>query len=141
MNIMRNDPWTVLNRLQREVDGALGRTASSPVAFIPPVDIREEAARFVIEADLPGVAPSEIEITADKGILTLRGERKAGARDRDADGYERLERVAGSFHRRFTLPDNVQADGIKARFNHGVLEVSLPKLPELSPRRVQVEAA
>ena len=140
MSIAIREPWGLLNRFSREFDGLVSNP-SAEVAFIPAVDVHEEKDRFVVAADLPGVKPDDIEVTAEKGILTLRGERKVGARDGSPEGYERLERVAGSFHRRFTLPDNVQADGIKARFNHGVLEISLPKLPELSPRRVQVEAA
>jgi len=58
-----------------------------------------------------------------------------------AEGYERRERVTGSFTRRFTLPDNVQTDAIKAKFTHGVLEVSIPKQAVVAPKRVVVEAA
>jgi HSP20 family protein len=111
--------------------------ATAATTYIPPVDVREEDDRFVIEADLPGLAPTDIEITADKGVLTLRGERKADKRA----GYERIERVSGSFTRRFTLPDNAQAEQIRARFNHGVLELTIPKQAAVQPHRVQVEAA
>lgn len=114
--------------------------ATASTTYIPPVDVREEEDRFVIEADLPGLAPTDIEITADKGVLTLRGERKADKRDNRA-GYERIERVSGSFTRRFTLPDNAQAEQIRARFNHGVLELTIPKQAAVQPHRVQVEAA
>jgi HSP20 family protein len=140
MNIARQESWGLLNRFNRDLDGFLSGTSSTPVAFIPPVDVREEAERFVVEADLPGVAPTDIDVTADKGILTLRGERKSELREK-ASGYERLERVAGSFTRRFALPENVQADAIKARFVHGVLEVSIPKTPVVPAKRVLVEAA
>jgi HSP20 family protein len=111
--------------------------ATAATTYIPPVDVREEDDRFVIEADLPGLAPTDIEITADKGVLTLRGERKADKRA----GYERIERVSGSFTRRFTLPDNAQAEQIRARFNHGVLELTIPKQAAVQPHRVLVEAA
>jgi HSP20 family protein len=141
MNIAIREPWQLLNRLSRDLDGFLGApTASSNVSYIPAVDIREEKDHYLVSADLPGVRPEDIEITAEKGVLTLRGERKSERRD-EAAGYERLERVTGSFVRRFTLPENVQADAIKAKFNHGVLTVTLPKQPEVQPKKVVVEAA
>jgi HSP20 family protein len=141
MSLIRNEPWSLLNRLNRDFDGLLSATApANAVAFIPPVDVREEADRFVVEADLPGVSPTDIDVTAEKGVLTIKGERKNGQREQAA-GYERLERVAGSFLRRFTLPENAQAEAIRARFTHGVLEVSIPKQPEVAATRVAVEAA
>lgn len=139
MSIAIREPWGLLNRLNREFDGMLANSPSTDVAFIPPVDVREEASRFVIVADLPGVTPDAIEVTAEKGVLTLRGERKAEKRE-ESTGYERIERVTGSFTRRFQLPENVQADAIAARFTHGVLEVSIPKQPEVAAKRIEVRA-
>jgi len=139
MNIAIREPWHLLNRFNRDLDGFLGGP-STDVAFIPAVDVQEEKDRFVVKADLPGVVPADIEVTAEKGILTLRGERKAEKREQ-TEGYERLERVTGSFTRRFALPEGVQADAIKAKFAHGVLEVSIPKQPVTAAKRVVVEAA
>jgi HSP20 family protein len=136
MNIAIREPWGLLNRLSRDFDALMA--PSTDVAYIPPVDVVEEKDRYVVRADLPGVDPADIEVTAEKGILTLRGERKAGKREH-SDGYERIERVMGSFTRRFALPENVQADEIKAKFVHGVLEVTIPKQPEVAARRVSVE--
>lgn len=140
MNIAIREPWGLLNRLSRDLDGFLAAPAGSNVSYIPAVDVHEEKDAFVLTADLPGVKPEDIEVTAEKGVLTLRGERKSERRE-DAVGYERIERVTGSFVRRFTLPDNVQGDDIKAKFTHGVLSVSIPKKPEVAPKRVTVEAA
>ncbi len=136
MNIAIREPWGLLNRLSRDFDALMA--PSTDVAYIPPVDVVEEKDRYVVRADLPGVDPADIEVTAEKGILTLRGERKAEKRE-SGDGYERIERVMGSFTRRFALPENVQADEIKAKFVHGVLEVTIPKQPEVAARRVSVE--
>ncbi len=140
MSIAIREPWGLLNRLNRDLDGLWSNAPSTEVAFIPPVDVHEEKERFVVRADLPGVKPEDIEVTAEKGVLTLRGERKAEKRE-NSEGYERLERVYGSFTRRFALPENVQADNIKAKFSHGVLEVAIPKQPVVAAKRVQVEAA
>ena len=139
MNIAIREPWHLLNRLSRDLDSQSGAPATG-VAFIPAVDVQEEKDRYVVKADLPGVVPADIEVTAEKGILTLRGERKTEQREQ-TDGYERLERVGGSFTRRFALPENVQADAIKAKFALGVLEVSIPKQPVTAAKRVAVEAA
>ena len=136
MNIAIREPWGLFGQMMnRDFDGLFN---GAKTTFAPAVDVREEADRFVVTADLPGVEPSQIEITAEKGILTLRGERKSEKRE-NTTGYERIERYTGSFERRFALPDNVQSDAIKAKFTHGVLEVSIPKQPEVAAKRVTVE--
>jgi HSP20 family protein len=131
MSILRYEPWALLNRIE-----AAARDAS----FAPAVDIHEEAQRFVVRADLPGVKPADIDVTADKGVLTLRGQRQI--EQREADGhYSRVERVSGKFVRTFTLPDNVQTDAITAQFKDGVLELAIPKIAKAEPRRIEVLAA
>ncbi len=105
--------------------------------WTPRVDIREEPSRFVILADVPGVDPKAIEINMDKGILSIRGERAAATSD-VSDRYSRVERAHGLFYRRFALPDSANPEGISASGGHGVLEISIPKKPETTPRRIQV---
>lgn len=124
----------VFDRFFGEGDGESNVVTSQ---WAPRVDIKEEAERFVILADIPGVDPKDIEIHMDKGLLTIKGERsvEGGA---DAERYSRVERVHGSFHRRFALPDSAHADGISATGRNGVLEISIPKKPETTPRRIQV---
>lgn len=115
------------------------RDGSSVVTsqWTPRVDIKEEADRFVILADLPGVDPGDVEVLMDKGILSIRGERQSEARDGDAS-FSRVERRYGSFHRRFALPDSADPEGVTASGHNGVLEISIPKRPETTPRRIQV---
>lgn len=122
--------------------GEAGADESSVVTsqWSPRVDIREEASRFVILADLPGVDPQEVEVLMDKGILSIRGERRSEAASQ-GERYSRLERRTGVFHRRFALPDSADADGITATGRHGVLEISIPKRPETTPRRIRVGEA
>jgi len=107
--------------------------------WVPRVDIKEEADRFLILADLPGVDPENVEILMDKGILSIKGERLSETSEQ-TERFSRIERRYGSFHRRFALPDTADADGITASGNHGVLEISIPKKPESTPRRIQVGA-
>jgi HSP20 family protein len=114
--------------------------ASSVVTsqWVPRVDIREEDNRFVIFADLPGVDPKDIEVHMDKGILSIRGERSIEQKTED-ERFSRIERAHGVFHRRFALPESADPDGISASGRHGVLEITIPKRPETTPRRIQVQ--
>ena len=113
--------------------------ASSVVTsqWMPRVDIKEEGDRFLIQADLPGVDPNQIEVQMDKGILSIKGERKTESVT-EGDRYSRVERAHGVFYRRFALPDSANPEGITASGRHGVLEISSPKRPETTPRRIQV---
>ena len=139
MSVLRYEPWALLNRLHREFDQNF-EAAARDASWTPAVDIHEEAQRFLVRADLPGVKATDIEVTADKGVLTLRGERQIDKKEVDGH-YSRVERVAGKFVRTFTLPDNVQTDAIKAQFKDGVLELTIPKVAKVEPRRIEILAA
>ena len=143
MTLVRYEPWSVVGRLHQSLDQLLGETLSTPDAsraatWTPRVDIHEEKDRFVVLADVPGVDPKDIDITAEKGVLTVRGERRSEKRDSE-NGFERVERVSGTFVRRFTLPDSANTESIKAKQINGVLEVTIPKQPQVQPRRIAVE--
>jgi len=149
MTIVRYEPWGLVNRFHHDIHRSFGRffndgeaatPANSTTAWLPSVDVREEENRFVVQVDLPGVDSKDIEITAEKGVLTIKGERRSEAKKTDA-GYERVERVAGSFLRRFTLPETAQTDSITAKQANGVLEVSIPKQAIVQPKRIEVQAA
>jgi HSP20 family protein len=149
MTLVSYEPWSFVNRLQRQLDQAFNKTsataetapAQQAVAWIPRVDIYEEAERFVVLADVPGVEAKDIDITAENGVLTIRGERHTEKNAAEKSGYERIERTSGSFLRRFTLPESANTETIKAKQTNGVLEVSIPKHPQVQPRRISVEAA
>ena len=104
------------------------------------MDIREDDAGFVISADLPGVEPADIEVTMEGGTLTIKGDRKVETRDEGDEGYRRIERVHGSFLRRFSLPDSTDPEKISARGKDGVLEVTVPKRAALAPKRIPIAA-
>ena len=143
MSLVRYRPISFMDQLHKDLDRFIehrcgdDQTTASVADWAPAVDIREDDERFIIDADIPGVDPSNIQITMENGVLTLAGERLAKAGDK-SEGYRRVERVAGRFHRRFTLPDTADAEGITARSEHGVLEVSIPKHPRVQPRRINV---
>jgi HSP20 family protein len=114
--------------------------ARSATDWFPAVDIFEEESRFVVRADIPGVSPADIVVNMDGGTLSVSGQRQAEDRSEVA-GVSRYERATGRFSRRFTLPDSADADGIKASSTNGILEISIPKQPEVQARRITVEAA
>ena len=152
MNFVRYRQWPVQgdqmqNDLRQAFDRFLGGNLfgegsaddSSVVTsqWVPRVDVKEEKDRFVLYADLPGIDPDDIEVSMDKGILTIKGERGSES-TQETDRFSRIERSYGSFHRRFALPDSADPDGIQAHGRNGVLEIVIPKRPESSPRRIQV---
>jgi HSP20 family protein len=145
MTVVRYQPWTLIDTLQRQLDQAFAAeggedTAAAEVSWIPQVDVYEEPERYVVLADVPGVEPKDIHITAEKGVLTIRGEKRARETPQ-GKVHQRLERRAGAFHRTFTLPEGADVDSITAKQTHGVLEVVIPKQAKLQPRTIEVRAA
>ena len=146
MNIARYEPWTFVDLLHRDLDRiahnrGIASNDHSPVAdWVPAVDIVEEKDRFVLRADVPGVKPEDIDVSMDAGVLSVSGERHAVAPGEDS-GVQRIERLTGRFLRRFTLPETADADGVAAKCADGILEVNIPKAPEVQARRITVEAA
>src|SRR6185295_10045182 len=107
-NLVYLQPWSVMERWHREIEQTFNKRAdtSQPAvpnsaSWIPSVDLREEDGRFVLRADVPGVALKDIDVSTEDGALTIRGERPASERA-SSDGFEHIERAAGTFLRRFT---------------------------------------
>ena len=147
MNVTRYQPWSLLARMQQDADRMFGHysgIASEPeptvADWVPAVDIREEEDKFVLHVDVPGVKPDDIELTMEDGVLTIQGSR-SNVTQQTKNGYRRIERVAGKFFRRFTLPDTADAKDISANTAEGVLEVVIPKQSKAQPRRITVAAA
>jgi len=146
MNLVRFEPWSIADLVQRDLNRfetrGSGRSGPETPAseWAPAVDVVEEKDRFLLWADVPGVSRSDIDVSMEDGVLTIAGERHTDKHD-EATGVRRFERASGRFHRRFTLPETADAEGIAARSANGILEVTIPKLPEVQPRRVTVEAA
>ena len=146
MNIARFEPWTMLDMLHRDLDRLVGQRAlrgngeSTVAEWVPAVDVIEDKERFLLRADVPGVRSEDIDISMDGGVLSVSGDRHAEARTEES-GLQRIERSTGHFFRRFTLPETADADSVSARCKDGVLEVSIPKKPEVQARRIAVENA
>ena len=137
------EPWNILSQLQRELErkqeihNGIQEGTSVTAEWVPAVDIKEEAECYVLLADLPGVSPNSIDVSMENGILTLSGKRETEAKTH-REGYKRVERLYGNFHRRFSLPDTVDSEGVTARCSNGVLEITIPKKSVVQPKKIVV---
>jgi HSP20 family protein len=130
-----------LTRRQRDFDDLFRGFVSNGelVHFNPAVDIVEEEDRYLIKADLPGMAENEIEVKVHDGVLVLSGKREETKEEKKEGGFYR-ERRYGSFCRQFTLGSTVDAQKIEASYDKGVLSVSLPKKEETKPRQIEISS-
>lgn len=127
-----------MDRLFEDAFGA-GTQGVNDTQWTPAADVREEAEQWRYEIELPGVAPEAVELSAEKGVLTVRGEKKGA--DAAAEGRRRIvERVQGAFRRSFQLPQSVAEDRISATFAHGVLTVIVPKVEQPKARRIDIRS-
>jgi HSP20 family protein len=141
--VQRWDPLRDLlelrERMNRLFEETLSRSGSPDVGpgWRPPLDLFEEAERYLLRADLPGLGSSEVEIQVEDGRLVLRGERRPEpgvARE----AYLRIERPQGPFAVEVALPPSVERSRIQATHRNGVLEVVLPKRKPGAPTRIDV---
>jgi HSP20 family protein len=117
------------------VNGASEDVASR--AWVPAVDIQETEDAYRLHAELPGLTKDDIQITLENNVLRLSGERKL-EKDVKRDNYHRVERTYGTFSRAFTLPSQVNAEGVQATFENGVLTLTVPKSESAKPRRIAI---
>ncbi len=136
MTVVRWDPFRDLmnrQRLTSGIDDAYGTWA-------PVVDIFEMGGDLVIRAEVAGLEMDDVDISVENNTLTLRGERKREAELDEKDAY-RLERSFGIFTRSFILPKTVDSARISASYKNGVLEMRLPKVEQVKPRKIEIKAA
>jgi HSP20 family protein len=146
MSIIKYDPFRELRGLQDEMNRLFmtnySRGDESDLmrgAWSPQVDIFENQDQIVLEAELPGMKPENVEISIENNILTLHGERKF-EKKAEGDNFHRVERSYGSFTRSFTLPPTVSSENANAEFENGVLRLTLAKREEAKPRRIEIKA-
>lgn len=146
MTMIKYDPFRDLRNLQDEVNrlfaSSFSRNDSNELmrgAWSPSVDIFENKDQIVLEAELPGMKPEDVEISIENNILTLHGERKFEKKD-EGDNFHRVERSYGSFTRSFTLPPTVSSENAVAEFENGILRLTLAKREEAKPRRIEIKA-
>lgn len=132
MSLMRYSPramtpWFDFDRFFEGFEPGMGLLRTNgEKAWSPAVDIYEDDKEIVIKADLPEVKEEDIDVRVDDGQMTIKGERKFEHEEKK-ENYHRVERRYGSFLRTFALPETVDADKIVAKYDKGVLKVTLPK--------------
>lgn len=139
-----DDTFAVMQRaLQRTLDDVWhGLPATTEAASLAVrLDVKEDDKAFHVTADLPGLSESEVDVTFDDGLLTLRGEKKI-TRDEKGDTWHVSERSHGTFVRQITLPTTIDADKIEAKFDKGVLHITLPKVPveQTAAKKITIKA-
>lgn len=151
MNMIKYDPFRELRTLQDEMNrlfstnlwrgaGPLaGEEDFARTAWTPRVDIFETTDNLVLEAELPGMKPEDVDVSIENNTITLKGERNFEKKEEN-ENYHRVERSYGSFTRSFTLPRNVISDEAKAEFKNGILQINLPKREEEKARKIEIKA-
>ena len=128
LGIGRADPWMRVGR---------NEMMETAMHAQPAVNVTEGKEAYHVSADLPGMDEKDIELSVSNGMLCIKGERRDEQERKDDDWHIRERRV-GRFSRTFRLPEDVNAEGIAAKFRNGVLEVTLPKRPEARPREQRI---
>lgn len=135
------DPFRTFDLLRRRMDQILrdfDGQAPTRAPTWPPASLRDAGAALVVEAEIPGVADEDLEVTATSDALTIKGERKNPA----PEGYavHRRERGAAKFARSIALPAKIDVEGVSASIKDGILTVTLPKRPEAQPRTITIKS-
>lgn len=134
-----DSPWRRMRQLQREMNRLFGDFSSTMTGSFPAVNIRTHENGAIITAELPGVDPEKLDITASENSLTLRGERTRPEPE-GLTAWHRTERRVGAFSRTIEMPFAIDRDKIEARFRNGVLEVHLSRVEAQKPRKISVQA-
>jgi HSP20 family protein len=146
MALIRWEPVREISSIQSEMNRLFNSFFDTPTAnggsaparrWIPAMDLVETENDFVLRADLPGLSDDDVSIEVEDNVLTISGERKAEHEERK-EGYYRVERSFGRFSRSLTLPEGVDPEAVQASFEHGVLEVHVPKPEAKKPRKVAI---
>jgi HSP20 family protein len=144
-----SDPFgTLRSEMDRLFDTFMGGMPTFPSMFgaggsrgfvlSPSIDVKETDKEIVVETELPGLDEKNISLTVQNGVLTIQGEKKLDY-DEEKENYHVMERRYGSFQRSLRLPDTIDDAKIDARFDNGVLKVTLPKRPELTSGQRKID--
>lgn len=123
---------SILNTLSEEEE------EPSVYSFDPAIDIQENGDKFELTAELPGVDKKDVNISVNEDVLTISGEKKKTVEKEDAQCY-RSERMFGKFERSFRLPDEVDQDKIEAKYENGILHLTIPKTEESKPKEREIK--
>ncbi|NTV38896.1 MAG: Hsp20/alpha crystallin family protein [Demequinaceae bacterium] len=129
--VWQDDVQRVFRQLFSDADATLSG------AFSPALDVEESDNDFTLHIEVPGVKPDDVEVSIEENVLTIAGSRDFYD-ERAAEGFRRIERRFGRFHRAVRLPDRVDPDGVSASYKDGMLTVTVPKSESAKPRKVAI---
>ena len=132
-------PLERLYALQREIDRAFSTDTNGIGGWVPPMDVVETDNEILCHIEVPGLKPEDIEVRVQDNTVVITGEKKYETNQHNG-GFRSIERRYGRFERSITLPRTVEAGNVRARHEHGVLTIVLPKTEAARPRRVPIEA-
>jgi HSP20 family protein len=138
-----DDAFTMQREVGRLMDRYFGLANGQQALTVwtPVVEVRETDDAFRVAAELPGLAPADVNVTVENGVLTISGEKKEERQEgKEETSFHLYERRYGRFERAFALPRAVIADDVRAEFANGVLTVTVPKAAEAKPRRIPIHA-
>ena len=137
-----------LSNLREEMDqlfdasfGPFFGSTASFSGWAPALDVYEDKDQFTVVVDLPGFKKDQVEISLHQGALTISGERKQESQGKDKEEGLRAERYFGRFQRTVTLPADVNAEGVRASLQDGILKIELPKAEEAKPKQIEVSVS
>jgi HSP20 family protein len=138
--LFSSNPFSVMRRFSEEMDRAFGNFFEHSTGgdrwWSPAIEVAETEGQLKVHADLPGLKPEDVRVEVSGDHLTIRGERKSEREDTERGMY-RSERRYGQFYRAIPLPEGALSEQIKAQFNNGVLEITVP-VPERKSKRRQI---
>ena len=142
--LTRWDPFRDLVTMRRAMDRMIENSLTENDRDVTsewglPLDVIEDENEYVVKASLPGVKPDDLDITYNKGTLTIKGELKDES-DTTKGQYHVRERRYGTFARSISLPSSVKAEDIQADFKDGILILKLPKSEEVKPKRIAIHS-
>jgi HSP20 family protein len=129
-----------MNRLFRDSYGDAREEALTTSTFAPPVDVYEDEHNITLKIEVPGIDEKDIDVRIENNTLTVHGERKFEKEEKE-ENFRRVERQYGSFTRSFTLPNTVDAEGVQANYEKGILKVRLAKKAEAKPKQIKVNVS
>lgn len=141
MDFFRMNPFSIMRRMTEEMDRVFGdraqeRGTTADTLWTPAVEVSEREGNYIVRAELPGLKPEDVRLEIEDDALVLQGERKL-EREEDRGGVHRTEIRYGSFYRSIPLPEGANAEQARAKFENGVLEVTVP-VPEEKSQRKQI---
>ncbi|MHC4925632.1 MAG: Hsp20/alpha crystallin family protein [Planctomycetota bacterium] len=139
-------PWRdledVSNRLAAFFEDSPLSTGTNGGTWIPAVNVEETADALLLSAELPGLSEDEVSIELENNVLSISGQKAEERTEGDEERrYHLWERRYGTFQRSFTLPRTVKGDDIRAHFEHGILRITMPKVPEAKGRKIEIQKA